>query len=354
MYTQLLHQITDQQHVISTLNKLIADPSTSFSTLKTTLEEFASQAAKDTSEDIISVLLDVISILSSQASQFADQILTLSETTATKFFDIAHPDAAIDVLKKVPLDFLTDSRKKAWILVSIAQIHIAIFEHALADQYLRKATPLVHEAKDSRLYCAYLGGQARLFDYFRNFHAATRSYIILSNKDPSAAQEALTSAIVTALLEPAGPQRLNHLAQLYSNEHTASSPLRGILEKAHKSRFLTSDDVTALKPFLCPHHFAVGADNVTTVVDGAIREHNISAISKFYKVVDIGTLSKILNIESESVVVDIVSKMVVEGRLRGKIDFLKREIELFNNSEKNRLGFVFGKINEAFDVHSRL
>lgn len=133
-----------------------------------------------------------------------------------------------------------------------------------------------------------------------------------------------TAAVQCAILAGAGPQRSRTLAILYKDERTHHLPSFPILEKTYLDRLIRADQVTEFFATLKPHHRAQLADG-TTVLDRAIREHNVLAVSKIYNNISFDELAALLSVSSETAEA-IACQMISENRMVGSIDQVEKII----------------------------
>ena len=107
---------------------------------------------------------------------------------------------------------------------------------------------------------------------------------------------ALSAAVTCAVLAPPGPARTRILAGLGSDERSARLPLSGVLSSVSSQRLLTRADAAALDAALTmPHHRAVGGDGAT-VLERALREHNLSAAARVYGALTLEALGELLGL----------------------------------------------------------
>ena len=86
------------------------------------------------------------------------------------------------------------------------------------------------------------------------------------------------------------------MAGLGRDERSARLPLSGVLRSVRSQRLLTREDAAALDAALTmPHHRAVGSDGAT-VLERALREHNLSAAAKVYGALTLEALGLLLGL----------------------------------------------------------
>jgi COP9 signalosome complex subunit 4 len=149
--------------------------------------------------------------------------------------------------------------------------------------------------------------------------------------------QALICAIICSVLAPAGPQRTRLLATLYKDDRSResidvqSNGVGAILEKMHLGRICKPAHVKEFRNILQPHQLALLPDG-STVLDRAMREHNILSVSKVYNNIsfeELGILLALNSIEAES----LIAKMIGESRLNAKIDQVENLVYFSKKSE---------------------
>ncbi|KAF2214774.1 hypothetical protein CERZMDRAFT_36860 [Cercospora zeae-maydis SCOH1-5] len=175
--------------------------------------------------------------------------------------------------------------------------------------------------------------QARISDSQRSFLDASVAYYALSNEsvvDEEERLQALSAAITCAVLAPAGPQRGKQLAKIYKDERASDVAEFGILEKIFLDRLLVPSEVAAFAANLKEHQLAKTSDG-STVLDKAVLEHNLLAVSRIYANITLENLGKILGVDSDRAEV-YASGMIQSNRLSGSIDQIAGIIH-FNSKE---------------------
>jgi len=83
-------------------------------------------------------------------------------------------------------------------------------------------------------------------------------------------------------------------------------------------RILRPEEIEAFKAQLSPHHIAKGHDG-STILERAVREHNVQAVAGLYTTIAFAQLGAILNITPEDAE-EIVAELISRGSLSGSID----------------------------------
>ena len=110
--------------------------------------------------------------------------------------------------------------------------------------------------------------------------------------------QTLSAAITCAVLAPAGPQRARQLGKLYKDDRSADTPEYSILEKIFLDRLLSPAEVSAFASTLKDHQLAKTSDD-STVLDKAVLEHNLLAISRLYQNISITSLGTLLGTDAD-------------------------------------------------------
>ena len=188
------------------------------------------------------------------------------------------------------------------------------------------ALQILQNSPDIQLH--YQLSQARILDSRRDFLSASAEYYSVSLSAAVAEGDrlqALSAAIKTAVLAPAGPQRSKTLGRLYKDERSTETEEYGILEKMFLDRLLSQSEVDTFAASLLPHQLASTADG-STVLSRAVVEHNLLAASKLYDNISTTALAQILGLKDSKnetaaeKAEDYAAKMVEQARLKAEID----------------------------------
>ena len=225
---------------------------------------------------------------------------------------------------------------KVGINVHIAQLFLEDLDYYESEKYLLKAGALLSDVKDKMLVIKHKASMARIYEYKRRFFdAGTRYYdlsFMLQATDEEGARTSLESAIICALLAPAGPQRSRQLATLCKDERSPSMALYPMLQKMFTDRIIRPEEVKTFAESLVGRP----GSNDSTTLESAIREHNLLAASKVYLNISFDELGVLLNVRPSDAE-KLASTMISENRLLGAhIDQLKRLIH-FNESDSLQL-----------------
>lgn len=255
------------------------------------------------------------------------------ERLATLYQEREAWSKAANTLAKIDLESgmrVVDPEFKLQKYIQISMLFLEDGDSVSAEANIRKASSLISSCNDPGLELQYRSLYARILDRKRRFvEAALRYYDLSRSSDGDKCSsefaereeqrmEALESAVKCAILAAAGPQRSRILATLYKDERTSRSAQFPMLEKVYMERILSYDEILAFSKTLSPHQLAETSDG-STVLDRAIREHNLEACSKLYTNITIESLAELLGVSLHRAQ-SIVAHMINEDRLPAEID----------------------------------
>ncbi|KAI9492136.1 cop9 complex subunit [Zychaea mexicana] len=265
-----------------------------------------------------------------RAVSFEEQLSRLREKLAGVYEAEEDFLEAAKVLQSIQLDSghraISDDYKLQ-VYIRIVQLLLEVDEPVPAETYLNRAALLIPNSTDFVLGLKFKLSQARILDAKRRFLEAASKYHELSyvaQLDEDERIQCLTAAVQCAVLAGAGPQRSRTLATLYKDERTHHLSSFPVLEKTYIERVIRPEQVAEFFSTLKPHHRAKLGDG-TTVLDRAIREHNLLSASKIYNNITFDELASLLNVSSDKAE-DIACQMITENRMVGSIDQLERLI----------------------------
>ncbi|GAA5825410.1 hypothetical protein JCM11251_006971 [Rhodosporidiobolus azoricus] len=306
------------------------------------LEGFAETLAqglqdRETKKDVLKMCTEM---LQPRATSFEDLVCTLREEYANLLEeDEEYPEAA-KVLIGIPLESGTRSDAyKFNTYIHIVRLFLEEEDSTAADTYFNRASLLANAAKDPETQLNFKACQARMFDFSRRFADAASKYLeisyaaILQEEDRL---QSLASAIICAVLAPAGPVRSRLLASLYRDERTAQTPHHTILSKMFLDQMIRPAEVEAFSSSLAPHQLAklpptqavviaedaeseTGKKGPETVLDRAMMEHNVLAASRVYNNITFGGLGGLLGLRP-SAAEAMARTMIQQRRLHATID----------------------------------
>lgn len=299
--------------------------------VRSLLDSFVDVLRKLTPETKIKVGQHAVTLLQSRSTSVEEQDSQIRELLADAYESEEEYSAAARVLQGIHLDssqrLISDSAKvRLWI--RIVRLYLEEDDTTSAEGVLNRIKNLPSKIEDHELKLHFQLSQARILDARRRFLDASQEYFnvsLASGVDESDRLQALSAAIICAVLAPAGPQRARTLARLYKDDRASSVEEFGILEKMFLDRLLNPDEVAAFSKKLAPHQLAQTADG-TTVLDKAVIEHNLVAASKLYENMKIDALGVVLGLQDGPEITGgekaeaYAARMVEQGRLKGSID----------------------------------
>ncbi|KAK5738341.1 hypothetical protein LTR17_006060 [Elasticomyces elasticus] len=212
-----------------------------------------------------------------------------------------------------------DDKAKVW--MRICRCYLEEDDSINAITYLNRVKQVIFSFTDQPTRLQFQLSQARIHDSQRNFLDASTAYLALSNEtaiDEDERLQTLTAAITTAVLAPAGPPRARQLGKLYKDERATETAEYGILEKIFLNRLLSPSEVSAFAAGLQEHQLAKTSDG-STVLDKAVLEHNLLAVSRLYQNISITNLGILLGTDTERAE-QYTATMIESNRLSGSID----------------------------------
>ncbi|KAJ3062233.1 hypothetical protein HDU98_001878 [Podochytrium sp. JEL0797] len=282
---------------------------------------------------------------------FEDAVQTARLALADLLEDQERWTDAANVLTQLNLDHghrHVDALLKVRVYVRIVRLLLEDEDDTSAEAYLNRASLVVntedfdniHTQEKQMLLLQFKACQARLLDFKRNFQLAAQKYHQLSfvfEMDESERIVCLVQAVTCALLAPAGPARSRLLATLYKDDRVRENPELStvffpILEKMYLDRILRASEVDGFRQTLKPHQLAL-LTTTTTVLDRAVTEHNILAASKIYTSITFLELASLLGVKDAHAAESIVSKMIGEGRVEGKLDQIDGMVYFYEGRE---------------------
>ncbi|KAI9634212.1 putative COP9 signalosome complex subunit 4 [Dioszegia hungarica] len=234
---------------------------------------------------------------------------------------------AARALIKIPLEGgsrLVPDEDKLAVYMKIVRLLLESGESGQAQTYFSRASLLIRPESDKITQLQYRLSQARLADYSAKFNEAAQKYHELSfdvSIDEEERTQMLKSAVTTSILAPAGPQRSRILAALNRDERVQSNlaaHLSGMLRKMLLEYIVRNEEVKEFEAGLEDHQRAK-VEGGGTVLERAVREHNVGACGKVYDNVSFEALGSILNLDADGAEAT-ARRMIEQGRLRAWID----------------------------------
>ncbi|GAA5956146.1 hypothetical protein JCM3765_005466 [Sporobolomyces pararoseus] len=312
------------------------------------------------------VLNKSLEVLQPRVNQFENEICTLRENYADLLEqDEEFPEAA-KVLIGIPLESGTKSDSyKLKVYIRIVRLFLEEEDSTSADTYFNRASLLAHSASDDvEVSLQFKLCQARMFDYSRKFQEASSKYHEISYVSVLAEEErlqALSAAIVCAVLAPAGPNRSRILTSLYKDERSSSTSHFKILSKMFLDQMIKPKEVEIFSSNLSSHQLAKlpptktivppptttteereeveveGKNGPETVLDRAMMEHNVLSCSRVFNSITFSGLGGILGLKPLAAEV-MARTMIQQKRLYAKIDQIDQCIFFDNQQHVDKLG----------------
>jgi len=290
--------------------QLISDIATALPTLDDT-----------TSKDISHHTLNS---LQSRAISFEEQVVAIRQHLATVYEKEGDWKSSADALIGIPLETgqkQYSDEMKLGIYLKIAQLNLENEDPVQAEIYINRASLLKKHENNDELSILYKVCYARVLDYRRKFIDAGQRYNELSYNvhiHESERINALRHSLICTILASAGRQRSRMLATLFKDERCQQLPAHEILEKMYLDQIIRGPQLKEFADLLLPHQQATTSDG-SSILDRAIVEHNIVAVSKLYKNISFEQLGILLNIPSVKAE-KIASQMISSGTMNGFID----------------------------------
>ncbi|KAK4689442.1 COP9 signalosome complex subunit 4, partial [Tremellales sp. Uapishka_1] len=235
--------------------------------------------------------------------------------------------AAAHALMRIPLEGgsrLISDEEKLSVYMKIVRLLLECDESGQAQTYFSRASLLIHTTKDKETLLTYRLSQARLFDFSARFNEAAQRYHELSfdsSIDEDDRLKMLQAAVTTSLLAPAGPQRSRILASLNRDDriHTSlPAYLSTMLRKMLLEYILRAEEVKEFENGLSDHQRAK-VEGGGTMLERAVREHNVGACGKVYDNIGFDGLGDLLSLDATAAEA-MARRMIEQGRLRAWID----------------------------------
>ena len=342
-YSDLLNQLTsspspsaDEQaaNLVTFFDSLSTSP-LGIIAIRPLVASLIDRLASASTEVKVKVGSHITDALQSQLASYEEQDARVREILADGYEAEEEYNAAAKALQGIHLDTTqrqVSDRSKVEIWIRIVRCFLEEDDTVAAETGLNKiknsaaAAQVLKDSPDLRLH--YQLSQARILDSRRDFLNASAEYLNVSFNamiDDAERRHALSAAIKTAILAPAGPQRSRTLAKLYKDERSAETDEYGILENMFLDRLLSPTEVETFASTLAAHQLAKTADG-STVLSKAVIEHNLLATSRLYANITTTALAQILGLKdaqgdsAAERAEDYAARMVEQGRLRGEID----------------------------------
>ena len=323
------------EKLVAYADSLLSSSGLGIIAIRPLLTQLINSLASAPSEVKVRVGAHLSESLQPQVASFEEQDALVRETLADGYEAEEEWSAAAKALQGIHLE----STQRQVSDVAKVQTWVRIVRCFLEDDDTVSAETALNRIKNSNAAAQVLQSspdlslhfqlsQARILDSRRDFLNASAEYLHVSNNsqvDEADRLAALSAAIRTAILAPAGPQRSRTLNKLYKDERSSETQDYSILENMFLDRLLAPAEVDAFAANLMPHQLAKTADG-STVLSKAVLEHNLIAASHLYENISTESLAGLLGLEdgkddtAAEKAEDYAARMVEQGRLRAQID----------------------------------
>lgn len=265
-----------------------------------------------------------LELLAPKVVSYEEQDTTIKSILADTYESQEDFTSSARILQQITLDssqrnISADDKAKIW--TRIVRCYLEEEDPTSATGYLNRVKNVLYEVQSKETQLQFKLSQARILDSQRAFLDASQAYHSISFETIVAEEErlqALSAAIICAVLSPAGPQRARALARLYKDDRASQVEQHSILEKMFLDRLLSPAEVQSFAATLAPHQLAKTADG-STVLDKAVLEHNLLGASRLYQNIGISQLGELLGVDADSAE-GYAAQMIEQGRLAGYID----------------------------------
>jgi COP9 signalosome complex subunit 4 len=233
--------------------------------------------------------------------------------------------------------YYTTASDKTDVYVKIAECYLNEDDFVEAETFVTKAGKYVESVTNPSehlsLILRFKSTYARVLDSNRKFlQAASRYYDLsqLGNTTDMIEEEELLwflgRAATCAILAPSGSQSQRILGLIYKDERLSQLDAvshfkthSSIVTKMYTNQIIIRDDnLITFENSLSTHQKALMSDGLN-IMQRAVIEHNMVAVSQLYTSIYFTALAKLLNVTNKRAVT-IASKMIMDGNLAGSID----------------------------------
>jgi COP9 signalosome complex subunit 4 len=313
------------------------------------LSAFVEQYRNLTDNDVkIEAGNEIIQLLAPKTVSFEQQDTDLKFALADAYEADEDYTNSAKTLQVITLDSSQRSvsdNEKAQVWIRICRCYLEEDNPTNAVTYLNRLKQIIYNVTDQGIKLHFQLSQARISDSMNQFLDASTAYYALSSErliDEEERLQTLSAAITCAVLGPAGPARARQLGRLYKDDRAADTPEFSILEKIFLDRLLAPAEVAAFAAGLKVHQLAKTSDG-STVLDKAVLEHNLLAVSRLYQNISIEALGTLLGTDTDRAE-SYAAGMIESSRLSGSIDQIEGVIH-FNTKEG-------GKDSGAMDLRA--
>jgi len=304
----------------------------------------------------LELCIPLLNTLRPRMISFEEQMTDLHQHVAELYEGHSEYCKAALQLAAVPLENSQRNYSKEFKLqtyLKIAHLFLEGRDAAQAEVYINRASLLVTTDTEPIQQVQYRQCYARVLDYRKKFLEAAKRYAELS-LDPhltSTEKESwLRQAVLCAIIAPAGAQRSRILATLSKDERSHSLPFHTMLKNTQLGRMVPHDQVVLFEEQLAEHQKAKLPDGMS-IVDAAVMEHNVMAVSSLYNSITLESLGDILSV-SKSKAERVVGEMIAESRLKGHIDQIEQLVYFEEPIPPwdSHINIICNKVNNIIDL----
>ncbi|KAL4461173.1 hypothetical protein ABPG72_009061 [Tetrahymena utriculariae] len=291
---------------------------------------------------------------------FFEQEVYQTRVELSKVYEgMSQPYLAGQILAQVNYDspkLQLSVKEKVEKYLQIITFFFEMEEQTAAETWISKAGNINYDQIDDKYYkFRYENLFAVNLDFQRKFLPAAQKYYNLSNYPDIDFEEAnllLNAASQCAILGNAGPLRTRILATLYKDERIQSIPNFEMLELTYMQRIVSKEQKDKFAGSLKKHQLQILRENFT-VLDEAILQHNITAVSQVYESITMKSLSRLVYIGRDIVEV-CIQTMIEEKRINAKIDQLIDTVSFQRDEDipvdfNDRISQFCGRLNEFYE-----
>ena len=280
------------------------------------------------SKEILTLAIDK---LNPRTISFGEPLIEIRQYLARLLKTEQKFSMAASILQNMPLE--TNQKHisfefKMDVYLQIAELYLEDQLPTKAETYISRAGHLLSDIVQPDLIVRYQKCSAGMLDFKRRFLDAARKYLYLSfNSSVNQIDQlfALRRGTVCAILASAGLQRSRILTSFYKDERSHNIPEFIVLEKMYLDRIIHVNELEDFASTLLSHQRGPSQDG-TSILERAVIEHNLLAISKIYKNISFNELGNLLAINPLNAE-KIAAQMICEQRMTGSIDQIHSNLE---------------------------
>lgn len=299
------------------------------------------------------ILTDLLKL---RLMSFEDQITEISHHMAALFEERNDFSKAAQHLSAIPLENSQKNYTKSYITemyLRIAQLYIAGKDPNQAEIFINRASLLMTASTESSVQVKYKLCYAKVLDFRKKFLEAARRYLELSLQPSLSAEqqtELLRNSILCAIIAPAGLHRSRLLSSLSKDERSQQFDFHAMLRNTQLGHLITERQMKLFEAELEVHQKEKVASGMS-ILEAAVMEHNLLAISNIYKSIRVDNLAHLLRVppaQAETV----VGRMIAEQRIAGHIDQLDEIVHFEAKTQPwdEHIDVVCSKVNNVVDL----